>query len=125
MASSNEHNARLGSEIVISAQCKGEINEIKQGDSFSKESNVKNNNELQNLQEDMKEVRDLFKISIRGSVKEVILHEINLILCKINCLTEVCKRKMESDWCWTEVMKRSTNLFANQYKQNQIPVINN
>jgi hypothetical protein len=125
MAYGNECTACLGSEIVICAQCKGEINEIKQGDLFSKESNVKNNNDLQNLQQDMKELRDLLKTAIRRSLKEVILHEINVILRKINCPTEVCKRKMESDLCGTEVMKRSTNLFANQYKQNQIPVINN
>jgi hypothetical protein len=78
VASSNKRNACLGSEIVICAQCKGEINEIKQGDFFSKESNVKNNNDLQNLQEDMKKLRDLLK-AIRRSVKEVILHEINVI----------------------------------------------
>jgi hypothetical protein len=53
------------------------------------------------------------------------VHEINVILEKINSLTEVCKRKMENDWCWTEVMRRSVNLFANKNKQNQIPVINN
>jgi hypothetical protein len=48
---------------VICARCKGEINEIKQGDSFSKECNVKNNNELQNLQEDMKELKRFIKNS--------------------------------------------------------------
>jgi Fe-S cluster assembly ATPase SufC len=79
MASSDERNARLGSEIVICAQCKAEINEIKQCDFFSKESNVKNNNELQNLQEDMKELRDLLKTAKHRPVKEVILHEINMI----------------------------------------------
>jgi hypothetical protein len=41
---------------------------------FSEESNVKNNNDLQNLQEDMKELRDLLKTATRRSVKEVILH---------------------------------------------------
>jgi hypothetical protein len=110
---------------VICSQCKGNLKEIKHGDCLSKERDGGNKDDLQNLQEDMKEFKDLLKTAICRSVKEVILHKINVILEKINILTEVCKRKMENNWWWTEVMRRSVNLFANENKHTQIPVINN
>jgi hypothetical protein len=125
MASGDKRNALLGSEIVTCSQCKGELSEIKQCDSLCKESVGRNNNDLFNLQEDMRELRNLLETAVRRSVKEVILHEINVILGKIDSLTEDCMRKMESDLCWTEVTNRRIKLHAKQNKQFQIPVINN
>jgi hypothetical protein len=108
-------------ELMFCSQCKSEI---KQVDHFSKVSEGGNKNDLQNLQEDMEELKVLLKTAIHTSVKEVILYEINVILGKINSLTDACKRKIENYGCWTEVM-RSANLFSNKNKQYQIPLINN
>jgi hypothetical protein len=109
---------------VTCSQRKVKISEINQCDFLCKESVDRNNNDLFNVQEDMKELRNLLKTATR-SVKEVILHEINVILVKIASRTEVSTRNTENDLCSTEVTNRRTKLYAKQNKQFQIPVINN
>lgn len=56
-----------------------EISEINQCDFLCKENVDRNNDDLFNLQEDMRELRNLLKTAVRRSVKEVIVHEINVI----------------------------------------------
>jgi hypothetical protein len=57
MATRWEDNIRRQKERVICSQCKGNLSEIKLGDCISKESDGGNKDDLQNLQEDMKELR--------------------------------------------------------------------
>jgi hypothetical protein len=57
----DERKVLLGSEKVICSQCKGETSVINQCDFLCKESDVRNNNDLFNLQEDMRELRNLLK----------------------------------------------------------------
>jgi hypothetical protein len=58
MAAGDKWNVLLGSEKVICCQCKGEISVTNQCDFLCKESDVRNNNDLFNLQEDMRELRN-------------------------------------------------------------------
>jgi hypothetical protein len=122
MASHGEWVNLHEQKSVFCSQCRSEITQV---DNFSKESEGENKHNLQNLQEDIEKLNELLKSAICTSVKEVILHEIVVTLGKINRLTEICKRKIENDACWSEVMKRSANLFVNNNKQYYIPVINN
>jgi hypothetical protein len=101
-----------------------EISEIYQCDFLCKENVDRNNDDLFNLQEDMRELRNLLKTAVRRSVKEVIVHEINVILVKIASLTFVSMRNTENNLCWAEVTNKRSKSYAKQNKQFQIPVIN-
>jgi hypothetical protein len=59
MASGNERNVLLGTEKVTCSQCKGKISKINQCDFLCKENVDRNNNDLFNLQEDMRELKQL------------------------------------------------------------------
>jgi hypothetical protein len=110
-------------KLVIYLHCKSKLSEIEQVDCSSNGNEVGNRKDFQKLQEDVEELKDLLKTATCASVKEVILYEIKVILCKINNLIDIHKRKIGSDKCWTGV--RRANAFTNKNKQNQIPVISN
>jgi hypothetical protein len=103
MASDGERLNLREQKSVFCSRCRSEITQV---DNFSEESEGGIKHDLQNLHEDIEELNELLKSAIRTTVKEVILHEIVVTLGKINSLTEICKRKIENDVCWSEVMKR-------------------
>jgi hypothetical protein len=105
---------RISIESVLCLRCKSEIRQI----DLCEVSEGENKKDLQNLRV-MEELNDLLQSTIRTSVKEVILHEINVILAKVSSITDVYENKIENDWYWTEVMRRSANLYANKNKQYQ------
>jgi hypothetical protein len=47
----------------------------------------------------VEELKYLLKIVTHASVKEVLLHEIRVILGKINSLIDIHRRKIENDKC--------------------------
>jgi hypothetical protein len=66
MATNYERNVRREKETVICSRCKGNLSEIKQDDCLSKESDGGNKDDLQNLQEDMTELKGLLKQPYAG-----------------------------------------------------------
>jgi hypothetical protein len=82
--------------------------------------------ELEDLQRDMVEIKEVLSLIKRCSVKEVILSEINLISAKIDSLKNLTVVNTDNIMLWSDVVARRRKAsFTLQNKPHKIQEINN
>jgi hypothetical protein len=125
MASIDQQTELQMSRKVICSQRKVEICDIKKCDLYQSQSVFMGSNNLGCPQEDMMELKKLLIVAVRGSVKEVIIHKLNVISAKINSLSEVPCKSRECEMNWIQVKNGRKKSVVNPQKLCHVPVTEN